>query len=88
MMEPKMSPGRLVSLPVLALIVAALALLAFQARDSAPSAVAYPGLTVGLDANPLTTTDTDGDGEFESVGLSQYENCRDVSLGASFEIDL
>ena len=73
---------------LLATAVVALALLAFQAGDSAPSAVAYPGLTVGLDANPLTTTDTNGDGEFESVVLSQYEDCRDVALGASFEIDL
>lgn len=73
---------------LLATALVALALLAFQAGDSTRSAVAYPGLTVGLDANPLTTTDTNGDGLFESVVLGQYEDCRDVSLGASFEIDL
>lgn len=88
MTKLKMSPGRLLSLPVLALIIAALALLAFQAGDSTRPAVAYPGLTVGIDMDASTTTDTDGDGDYDSVNLATFEDCRSVSNGATFAVDV
>jgi hypothetical protein len=88
MTELKTSPGRLISLPVLALIIAALALLAFQAGDSTRPAVAYPGLTVGIDMDASTTTDTDGDGDYDSVNVATFEDCTAVSNLATFTVDV
>ena len=91
MTKQKVSPGRLVSLPVLALIVAALALLAFQAEDPTRSAMAaHPaGLTVGIDMNAGTTPDTDGDGEYDSdPPLAMFEDCISVSTLDIFTVDV
>ena len=91
MTELRMSPGRLISLPVLTLIVAALALLALQAGDSARPAVAghTPGLTVGIDMNASTTPDTDGDGDYDSdPPLTMFEDCISVSTLDIFTVDV
>lgn len=75
----------------LTLVVAmAMALIALFASSGGQeqTARAYPGLTAGLDLRPATTTDSNGDGVFESVDLSQYEACRAVSVGDIFDVDV
>src|SRR3989304_4381900 len=52
------------------------------------TARAYPGLTVGIDMNPATTTDTNGDGASASGDVSKFEACRDVSNGQKFKVDV
>ena len=53
------------------------------------TARAYPGLTVGIDMNPATNTDTNGDGVYESVNLSKFERCVNLSgPGVQFYVNV
>ena len=70
---------------LVASLLALAALLLWSDGDSAHRAAAYPGLTVGIDMNPTTTTDTNGDGVYElPIDLSTFEHCRDILPGQPF----
>src|SRR3990172_4535114 len=73
---------------VVAALLALVALLLWSDGHGARPAAAYPGLTVGIDMNLSTTSDTNGDGVFETVNLGKFERCRDVSVGQQFEVGL
>lgn len=66
--------------------VALLFLLLWSAEGLRNEATAYPGLTVGIDMNPATTTDSNGDGIYETVDLNVFEDCRSVLVGQSFNV--
>jgi len=74
--------GNLVAITAALLAVASLLL--WSGGDGPENANAYPGLTVGIDANPTTNTDANSDGVFESVDLTKLESCRDVTNGTQF----
>jgi hypothetical protein len=74
--------------PLLLLGGAALAVLALLLWSGGGdhNARAYPGLTVAIDMDPSTTTDTNGDGIYESVDTNTFESCVDVTNGQQFNV--
>src|SRR3990172_5788847 len=74
--------GPLLLLGASALAILPLLLLSGGRRE--PSA--YPGLTVAIDMNPSTNTDTNGDGVYETVDLTKLESCVQVANGQQFNV--
>lgn len=68
--------------------LAVVALLLWSGGGGERTARAYPGLTVAIDMDPSTTTDTNGDGVYESVDVNTFEDCVDVANGQQFDIVL
>lgn len=53
------------------------------------TAQANPGVTLGIDANPATTPDSNGDGFYEEpLNWSLLEACRQVATGEDFTVDV
>jgi len=73
------------ALGLVALFVLALLLVGGDGRQTAQ---AYPGLTIGIDVNPTTTTDANNDGLYETVNLTTFERCIAVAVNAEIDIDV
>ena len=84
----KQSAARTRSLLLLTGAALAVLVLLLWSGGGGQTARAYPGLTAGMDMNPATTTDTNGDGKYESVDLGVFESCRDVSLNDVITVDV
>lgn len=53
------------------------------------SASGFPGLTAGIDLDPSTTTDLNGDGIYETVDVSKFEDCIGIAAaGQQFDIEI
>src|SRR3990172_4001590 len=72
------SAKRRAQLFVGAVLSVSLLLVLLSAWDGSPPANAQAATTVGIDMNPATTTDTNGDGVYDSApSTSVLEACRD-----------
>jgi hypothetical protein len=80
-----MRPIRLLVAATLALALLAL----WSVADGGQTARAGPNLSLGIDANPLTTLDTNGDGVYETWNPALLENCRDIpTVNSQVTIDV
>ena len=84
-MARKVLFGAGIGIAIPALAVASLWLVGTGGR----TAQANPGLTLGIDANPATTPDSNGDGFYEEpLNWSLLEACRQVATGQDFTVDV
>ena len=84
-MARKVLFGAGIGIAIPALAVASLWLVGTGGR----TAQANPGVTLGIDANPATTPDSNGDGFYEDpLNWSLLEACRQVATGEDFTVDV